>query len=517
MKELRQYQTIAIDKVAQKAARGMRKIIFQLATGGGKTVTFSGLINRYLIRQQKRCVILVHREELLKQARSTLYQWYEIVAAPVTADTTFLPQNSMVFVGMVETAYNRLKKNPKYFGNVGLVIVDECHIGNFKKLYDFFPGALIIGFTATPISGSKHDPLKNHFEDIVCGADIPELIRMGSLAKNVTWDVQSVKRSDLKMKNGDFDEHQMGDVFSQGKHVQNCYNAYKQYANGTKTIVFNCNIEHSKKVNQVFQAFGIPSRHLDGESDPAYRADTLAWFKRTPNAVLHNVGILTTGFDEPSVQTVIVNRATASLPLWLQMTGRGSRPFEGKEYFTIIDMGGNGTTHGDWCVSRDWEYLFFNPDRPGKTGEAPSKACVKCRALIHAGQKVCPYCGANNARSSRYDTEAIKIELLAAEKPLAIDVGSLVQQYDDGQMNQYYTLHVIKRMIVKHAKRVWGLKQLDPPTANKLTAEYQKRVGEWCRTTGKSYNKWHIDTTTAWFNSELSRVFKWNPAESNRA
>jgi superfamily II DNA or RNA helicase len=145
----------------------------------------------------------------------------------------------------------------------------------------------------------------------------------------------------------------------------------------TKTIIFNCNIDHSKKVNEAFGAFGYPSRHLDGEVDEHARRATLLWFKNTPGAILNNIGVLTTGFDEPSLQTVIVNKSTMSLPLWLQMTGRGARPFPEKQFFTIIDMGGNALTHGDWSDSRDWSYEFQNPDKP-KNGEAPTKVCVGC-------------------------------------------------------------------------------------------------------------------------------------------
>ncbi len=334
MKQLRQYQTIGIDKIATKYAQGINRIIFQLATGGGKTVTFAGLVHRFLQRQQKRVLILVHREELLRQAYRTLYEWYDISAAPITAGTTYLP-NVLVYVAMVETAYNRLKKNPNYFGNIGLLIVDECHIGNFKKLYDSFPDALQVGFTATPISGNKKDPLKNHFKDIVTGIDIPDLIQSGSLVPNKTYHIKNVNRKELKIKNGEFDEVEMGRMFSGTKMVQNCVRAYKEYGAGTKTIIFNCNIEHSKKVNDAFQAFGYPARHLDGMCDEKYRKDTLLWFKNTSGAILNNVGILTTGFDEPSVITVIVNRSTMSLPLWLQMTAAAPGPLRAKTSLSL--------------------------------------------------------------------------------------------------------------------------------------------------------------------------------------
>ncbi|RYD94331.1 MAG: DEAD/DEAH box helicase, partial [Sphingobacteriales bacterium] len=136
MNHLRQHQHIGINSIARKISEGRRKVLYQLGTGGGKTVLFAALVQRYLLRQQKRVLILVHREELLQQACATLFRWHEIAAAPVTANTTYLP-NVLVYVAMVETANNRLKKNPDYFGNVGCVIIDEAHRGEFVKMYPY--------------------------------------------------------------------------------------------------------------------------------------------------------------------------------------------------------------------------------------------------------------------------------------------------------------------------------------------------------------------------------------------
>lgn len=519
MKQLRPYQVNAINNLAQKVSQGKRKIIFQLATGGGKTVTFAGLVQRFLAKQQKRILILVHREELLKQARRTIYEWCDIVAVPIKAGVDYLP-DTLVYIAMVETANNRLKKNPNYFGNVGLVIVDECHLGNFKKLYSFFPKSLIIGFTATPISGSKKDPLKNHFEDIVCGVDIPELIASGSLVKNKTYHIENVKRKELAVKNGDFDERQMAGVYSSSRHVQNCIAAYKKYAFGTKTLVFNCNIEHSKKVNDAFLAFGYPSRHLDGEASESERAATLKWYHSTPGAILNNVGVLTTGFDEPSVQSVIVNKSTKSEPLWLQMTGRGSRPYPGKETFTIVDMGGNAWELGDWCNSRNWGDKFFNPDKPSEGGEAPQKICVNkdCSVLIHLSQKICPHCGTLNQRVVKYDQAPVKLELLNGQSPIIINVLVLVNEYagkkkaDGTPYNEHVVLHIMKREIVSHVKHKWHLKSIDDKTAYKLLQIFQDKVREWCAIKEKKYSQWYRNVTQEWLFAEFKSTFKWEPA-----
>ncbi len=514
VKEQWPYQVIGINQVARKSAAGIRRILFQLATGGGKTVCFAGLVKRYLDKNPgKKVVIFVHREELLRQAYKTLFSWYDIVSIPVTADTSYFP-NGKVYAAMVETAYNRLKNNPNYFGDVGLVIIDECHIGNFKKLYSYFPDALTVGFTATPIAASKKDPLKNYFDDIVCAVDIPNLIEFWrqdhakGLVPNRTIDIAGINRRELAIKNGEFDDRKMGATYSSVRHVQNCLKAYKDHCSGKKTIIFNCNVEHSKKVADTFKAFGLPCRHLDGEMENE-RKPYIEWFRQTPGAILCNVGILTTGFDEPSIEAVIVNKSTMSLPLWLQMTGRGARPHPGKEQFLIIDLGGNGLVHGDWSEARNWVDLFKNPPEPNATGEAPVKKCGNCSTLIHASQIICPHCGCENKKKILYDASRISTRDFAGRKPPDIYVADLVKA-NIGK-SEYRVLHQIKFKIVNHVKYKWRMNSLDDNTAMHILSLYQFNVEEWCAIVGKKWNTFHKRISQEWMFQELKKEFNWEP------
>jgi type I site-specific restriction endonuclease len=74
------------------------------------------------------------------------------------------------------------------------------------------------------------------------------------------------------------------------------------------------------------------------------------------------VSILTTGFDEPTVETVILNRATRSLTLYFQMIGRGSRVLKNKKKFNVIDLGNNTLRFGAWNDPIDWNDIFYFPD-----------------------------------------------------------------------------------------------------------------------------------------------------------
>ena len=514
MKQQREYQVKGTDTLSVKVQQGKRKIVMQLATGGGKTVMFAGLTKRFLAANPEMNVLIaVHREVLLDQARRTIYDWYGIIAEKVTKETKFLP-NAKVWVAMVETACNRLRKRPNYFPNVGLLIIDEAHVGNFKKLHQYYPEAVIVGFTATPLYPSKKHPMKKDYDDIVTCIDVKGLIETWQddhtqgLVPNMTFRVKNVDRSELKVaSNGlDFDEAQMGAVYSTGKHVSNCVDAYERFLLGKKTIVFNCNVEHSKLVDQAFRDRGYNSRHLDANSPD--RKEIIEWFKNTPDAVLQNVGILVAGFDEPSIMGVIENLATLSLSKWLQTTGRGSRPYPGKEYFVIVDMGGNTIAHGDWCAQRDWEDIFFNPEKPRDGGIAGTKECPACECLVPTSARVCKFCGAefmSYTEEPKYDTQAVAFELFSDANTVKIDVKEVIAQ-SQGKRD-YYALHAIKHKLVAHYK----VETMTEDVAYKLLSLFQKKIAEWCKEKSKPYNQWHQKTTAEWLFEELFKVYGWKP------
>ena len=106
--------------------------------------------------------------------------------------------------------------------------------------------------------------------------------------------------------------------------------------------------------------------------------------------VLVNVAKFIAGFDEPSVINVILNRATLSLPLWLQAGCRGSRIFEGKLFFRVLDFGDNLSRHGSFEADR--EYGLWHDYKAGG-GVAMTKECPDCKRLIHVGMPKCPFCG----------------------------------------------------------------------------------------------------------------------------
>lgn len=506
---LRQYQTDLVTNLSEKLSEGHRKVIGQLPTGGGKSIVFAAICDRFIRRNPgARILILVHREELLKQARKTLLRAFELDSHPVKSGTRWIP-DVPVYVGMVESAYRRLSRMPP----VDLVIIDECHLNLFGKIHEHFTDVYVIGFTATPLSAQKKKPLNALYSSIVCGPQISELIQQGALVQNITIAPKEVvNRAELAMKsNGEFDEGGMATAFK--KYVKNCVSAYEKHARipardgtvGTKTIVFNVNIEHSKEVCAAFVDAGYAAQHLDGTETPYRRAALLKWFHDTPDAILCNVAIATTGFDEPSIETVIVNRATTSMPLWLQMTGRGSRPFPGKTFFHIIDMGGNAITLGDWCAPRDWTQIFHNPPKPGKGGVAPCKSCPQCDAIVAAGVKNCPYCGYAWEHPEDDTLEEELRDFVVVTR--GIDVGALIAANADRK--QYYTFFQIGRKIAEKLCTRLGPGSLTEQEVRIALRSYEEKASEWCAANRRPFNEWHKKRAEECLYGELEKRFEW--------
>jgi superfamily II DNA or RNA helicase len=364
-KILYHYQSKDIDLILEKInlkGEGYH-LLYQLPTGGGKTVIFSEIVRRYLINHNKKVLVLTHRVELCKQT-SDMLNAFGVRNKIINSFVKTLPESDKYdcYVAMVETLNNRLKDEKIKFNNLGLVIVDEAHFNSFRKLFKSFGKATLLGVTATPLSSNIKLPMYQNYDELITGASIAQLVEEGYLAKATTYSYE-VGLTSLKVGiNGDYTVKSSDDLYTGLMMQEKLVYAYNEHAKGKKTLIFNNGIRTSLHVLELFTEAGLPIRHLDNTATLEERQDILHWFRKTPDAILTSVGILTTGFDEPTVEVIILNRATKSLTLYLQMIGRGSRIIPGKDNFTIIDLGNNEPRFGLWTTDFDWQYIFKNPE-----------------------------------------------------------------------------------------------------------------------------------------------------------
>lgn len=506
-----QYQIDLIDN-SVRALIKHQIICVQAPTGAGKTVMFSILAERFYNKIHKSVIILVHREELLIQTMDTIVNMFGIYPTLIVAGVKNV-KPSPVYIGMIESVINRIDIIPE----VGLLIVDECHIAIFNKAIPHFSDSLIMGFTATPKSSQKKYPLNSIYRKLVQGPQISELIALKRLSRNTTrCPKEVVNTANIKITAGEYDNFEMGKEFSNPKYVLNTFNYYCQFAKGKKTMIFNVNVEHSLLVTETFNFLGsysgITAKHIDGNTDKAERAAIIKWFKETPNAVLCNVGIATVGFDEPTIECIIVNRATKSMPLWLQMCGRGGRFLLGlKEYFDILDMGGNAIVHGDWSDDRDWGYIFDNPESYTEGGIAPTKICPSCFGMVHAAVAVCKLKDLDDIEcgyvfnKKQYQESLDLGELITITK--RIDIQSMIRSNEDKQ--PYFSFFQLGREIVK--EMIDSGVEITTVIKNDVFELYFKKCEDWFRQKfpDKRFSyKWHRTIAEKHFEEELKKQLK---------
>jgi len=340
-KVLYDYQKRDIDKIFGRVEEFSKSynLLYQLPTGGGKTVIFSEIVRRYIETSKKKVVVLTHRIELCGQTSKMLTE-FNVKNKIINSSVKELEDQEeyMCFVAMVETLNNRLNDDQLKLNDIGMVIIDEAHYNSFRKLFKFFEKCFILGVTATPLSSNMKLPMKDNYNELIVGDTINSLIGQGFLAKPVTY-TYDVGLGSLKIgMNGDYTVKSSEELYTNMAMQDKLLRAYEERSKGKKTLIFNNGINASIYVYDTFKKAG------------------------TDDAILSSVSILTTGFDEPTVESIILNRATKSLTLYFQMIGRGSRVLPTKSEFTIIDMGNNTARFGLWNSEVDWQSIFRSPD-----------------------------------------------------------------------------------------------------------------------------------------------------------
>lgn len=490
---LRDYQLKAVNEVETATEKN---VLLQMPTGAGKTYTFCEIAKNHFIEHVTKVLILVHRQELMHQAKKSLGE----KAFEIAKGVKVIPKNYDYYVGMVETVNRRLDKLPPF----GMVIIDECHVANFNKM-PFFndPKVKVVGVTATPIA---KEPLINYYQKMIMPTTIGDLIKKGHLLNCDVYGVASdlVAVQKFKTKMGEYDEKELEDFYSSEKMVKNVVNAYWTYSAGKKTLIFNVNVNHNSIVANALRSEGLRVYEITG--DTPNREKILKEYQQDPNGIMCNVGVLTTGFDEPSIQTIILNRATKSLALYLQMIGRGSRLHESKGKFNVIDLGRNTTRHGFYDDFFDWDSYF----RKGKKGDsdsvgaAPIKECPECNFMLHTRKIICPNCGHDfvaEREAQEKEEQEQKLYLLTRNTPLVIPMEQIFQIAEQRSWKPY-------AVIFKIVDHVYNYFSKYSPVVTREYCEGQLMVylEAWCKRYDKKFNKWHRDYILNIFSDKFKTV-----------
>ena len=446
---LRDYQNESIEELRNNFKAHKRQVLC-LPTGAGKTVVFSEMV-RMAAEKGTITLVLTDRIELFKQTFKSLSR-HGIPIQELNAQKKGFDETAVVTLAMVETFKRRAVEDYK----PQLIIIDEAHKGNFTKVLDKYPNARVVGATATPVGKHFH----KYYSNIVQNVDIPDLLAFEFLVECKAYQMQD-DFSDLEVKRGEYTESSQFMHFNKRKLYSGVIENWKKYAEGRKTIVFNVNIEHSEQMTAQFNEAGILSECITSKTPKEERKRILKAFSDGLIPVLNNCGILTTGYDEPSIECVIMNRKTKSLPLFLQCCGRGSRLYPGKKEFIVLDFGENHNEHGMWEEPRTWE---LKPPKKKKKQAAPVKHCPDCDAMLHAPIMKCKFCGHIFEKEEAPMIEGKMVEVkphtpdyLKDRKISSLDMDELINLQDAKKYKPTFIWRVIrsrgKQYIIDYAAR----------------------------------------------------------------
>ena len=338
--ELRPYQQEALASMLEAESNGISKQLVVLPTGAGKTVLFAQL--PIMRKDSLPMLVLAHRSELLIQAKDKI----EIINKDLSVGIE-QAENKAGYVDVViasvptlgRESSSRIEKYPKnYFKTI---VVDEAHHAaapSYRRILDYFTPELLLGVTATP-QRSDSVRLIDVFQEIVYYKSIQDLIKEGWLSPLVGYRVKtSTDISDVEIQNGEYKQDQLIEAIDNPSRNNSIVTAYNDLANAKKTVVFAAGIDHAGHLEEAFRKNGSSVRVIIGTTPDEERRQILSDFKSGVVTVLVNVGVLTEGFDEPSIEAIILAKPTRSSLLYTQIVGRGTRLFEGKEHCMIIDI-----------------------------------------------------------------------------------------------------------------------------------------------------------------------------------
>jgi len=353
----REYQSEALDAVSEFWGNGITRQLIALPTGCGKTVIFSLLAKERNVRT----LVLAHTEELITQAVSKFkVVWPEVDIGVVKAKSDEV--SAHVVVASIQTASKskRLKKLKEQ--NFGLLIIDEAHHAtakSYKKVIEELGflnddlNKLLVGVTATPKRGDGIG-LKSVFQEIVFERSMHTMIRSGYLSPIIGKQVfTKVELSKVGMSKGDFIASELSKIVNTLERNRLIVENYTEYASERKkALAFCVDVQHAKDLAQAFQKQGFTAEAVYGSMRDEERAEVLSGFSKGKYSILTNCQLLTEGFDEPSIDCVVMGRPTQSTSLFTQMVGRGSRIFPLKKDCLILDFTDNATKH-NLCTYRD--------------------------------------------------------------------------------------------------------------------------------------------------------------------
>ena len=372
MIELRPYQKECLAAAVTAAKTGIKRQLFILPTGTGKTVIFSRFPK---MLGGRRALIIAHRKELLDQAADQI----EAANPDIRVEVEQAERTASKHTNVVVASIQSLSRSPKRLARLdpetlGLVVIDEVHhavaltyLSLLSKLHlapdltDVSDASLsrkqlsqatralfhdftvpkeapyLFGFTAT---SHRTDGLGLEYilDEVSYSKDMQEMMREGWLSKIKGFKIGTgVDLKGVKSSRGDFQERELSAIVNTPDRNDLAVKSFQALAPERQALVFCVDVKHTEDLCEAFQEAGVNAAVVVGTTPKDIRQGIIRDYKAGLIQVLCNCMVLTEGFDAPETSCLVMARPTQSSLLYTQMLGRGTRIAEGKENLLAID------------------------------------------------------------------------------------------------------------------------------------------------------------------------------------
>lgn len=403
MIKLRPYQSAAINSVVSYWQSGGGNPLVDLATGTGKSFVIAKLTQDLLAQYQMRVLMLVHVRELVQQNFQALLKvWPDAPVGIYSAGLGRRDVHHRITFASIQSVY----RQASLIGPRDLVLIDEAHLvpangeGMYRKLLtdlrSMAPDLRVAGFTATPyrLDSGRLDS-NGLFDETVYSYGIANGIADGYLSPLISKasaaeiDVSNVQRRGGEFVAGALERaadritaQAVGEIVQYGEHRR-------------AWLVFCSGVKHAAHARDALRAAGIVAEMVTGDTPLGERDRIINDFRAGRIRALTNANVLTTGFDVPHVDMIVMLRPTLSASLFVQTVGRGTRLAPGKEDCLVLDFAGNTRRHGpvdDVTISAK---RGSNGDDTGKVqvDSVRAKECPTCQTLAALAARECNVCG----------------------------------------------------------------------------------------------------------------------------
>ena len=435
---LRPYQDRGVGLTWQAIRDGFTRILFWLATGGGKSIVFLKFVTA-LLGKDKKILFLVKRQDLVFQAHSH-FERSGIDSSILIADNPGFDPKKRLQVASIDTI---IRRDLDFLVGFDFVIVDEAHDATSPSYQEFFQICLetykikyFIGLTATPFPMGKK--VHDFWQCCIKPIEMHELRDQGFLVDVNLHHPEGVDLSDVKVDRmtGDFKQKSLSAKMRDLKTVGDSIDLYKRHGEGKTGLCFCVDKDHSKSMALAFNKAGIEAAHADESTPRKQRVAIIEELKKAAlerrQFVICNVNIFSTGVDIPEAEVGVMNRPTMSEVLYIQQVGRLLRPHyrclkckshndQGikcrvcgfdqwsyvKRYAIILDQGDNTSRFGHPYNVRyaalKKEDLETRKILATKERQL-YKTCSNCFRVYPAHTQACPHCGFTSTREKFHIT-----------------------------------------------------------------------------------------------------------------